>query len=116
MVCRHSPPLVGCHSPRERCARSPTTCCQVAPPSSLLKSPAGSIPAYSVPCAWVTHHTWVTSGPSSAYVRPSLDWVQVWPRSRLCQMAGPYQLLAPPAYIVPPSNPTWNIDHVPLVT
>src|SRR5260221_1628514 len=49
----------------------------------------------------VTFQTVVTFGPSSPYVRPSLEWVQFSRRSSLRKTAGPYQVLPPPARIAP---------------
>ena len=68
----------------------PLTCCHVRPPSSERNRPAGSTPAYSAPLAGVTCHTARIAGPSSPYVRPSLECVHVAPRSSLRHTACPY--------------------------
>src|SRR6476661_7000361 len=91
------PPAPGCQPGRLGCSRRPSTCRQVAPPSSLRNSPAGSTPAYSDPWAGVTFQTVGIFGPSSPYVRPSDEWLQVVPRSSLRNTAAPYQGEPPPA-------------------
>src|SRR6185503_7530963 len=78
----------------------------VAPPSRLRKSPAGSTPAYSASGPAVTFQIVVTLGPSSPYVRPSLEWLHDCPRSSLRQTAGPYQLLPPAASTAPDAGST----------
>ena len=45
----------------------------------------------------MTFQTFATFGPSSPYVRPSLEWVQVSPRSSLRNTAGPNHGLPAPA-------------------
>ncbi len=79
----------------------------VAPPSGLLNKPAGSTPAYSASPGPVARFQMVAIfSPSSPYVRPSLEWLQVLPRSSLRQTAGPYQLLPPPANRAPEPGST----------
>ena len=68
----------------------PATWAQVAPSSSLRKSPAGSTPAKTAPWAAVTFQTVGIAGPSSPYVRPADEWVHDEPRSSERQTAGPY--------------------------
>src|SRR3954462_2753277 len=101
---RHRPPAPGCHSGRVGWLRRPSTCCHVAPSSSLRNRPAGSTPAEIDPWAAVTFQTVGTFGPSSPYVSPSLECVQLSPRSSLRQTAGPYHGLPPPARIAPVSR------------
>ena len=97
MECRQSPPLPGCHSGVDGWRRSPSTWAQVAPPSVLRNRPAGSTPANNPASDGVTFQTVAIFGPSSPYVMPSDECVQVRPRSSLRNTAAPYQGLAPPA-------------------
>src|SRR5438093_9901156 len=97
IVWRMRPPAPGDHVGRDGWFVKPWTWLHVRPPSSLRNRPAGPTPAYSASCAAVTFQTAVIFGPSSPYVMPSLDWVQLAPRSSLRNTVGPYHSLPPPA-------------------
>ena len=108
IVWRIRPPAPGPQVGRVGWFVSPSTCVHVAPPSALRKSPAGSTPANSVPSGPVaSDQTVVTgSGPSSPYVSPTDEWVQVSPPSSLRHTAGPYHGLPPPARMAPLAGST----------
>src|SRR6476469_9758694 len=97
MEWRMSPPAPGPHSGRLGWFLRPSTCSHVEPPSVLRNRPAGSTPAYRPSSPAVTFQTLATFGPSSPYVSPSLEWVQVAPRSSLRKTAAPYHGLPAPA-------------------
>ena len=109
IVCRISPPAPGSQVSRDGWSVRPRTCVQVAPPSSLRNRPAGSTPARMAPSGVVARLHTVLIGvmPSpSPYVRPSLEWVQVCPRSSLFQTAGPNHG-DPPAARIAPLDGSW---------
>src|SRR5436190_10973775 len=83
------------HEPRPGWSSSVLLSDQVAPPSSLSKTPAASAPTRTLPCDAATPDTLESlSSPFSGYFSPSLESCQVSPRSALRHTPAPCHSLA----------------------